>query len=191
MSPNVCVCACQSCPAICHPMDCSPTGPSVHGTFQAGILGGFPFLAPGDLPGHKIGLVLNRTAPNLGIGAFPRGQHHQVQEDSASPSSGGPKMPTRGGRGPGVLSRTDLSVARAPGPKKTFVAMSAEEPWGCGVRGRKKPTPHYLNQPHTREARDQPVKYLGFGARLVGAFQHHVTLGSSSLGTSISPSVRC
>lgn len=99
-------------------------------------------------------------------------------------------MPRRGGRGPGVLSRTDLSMARAPGPRKTFVAMSEEEPWGCGVRGRRKPTPHYLNQPHTREARNQPVKYLGFGARLSGAFRHHVTLGSSSLGTSISPSVR-
>ena len=41
----VCVCACtcawmsaQSCPTLCNPMDCSPPGPSVYGTFQARIL---------------------------------------------------------------------------------------------------------------------------------------------------------
>ena len=33
----VCVCA-QSCPTLCHPMDCSPPGSSVHGIFQARIL---------------------------------------------------------------------------------------------------------------------------------------------------------
>ena len=28
----------QSCLTLCHPMDCSPSGPSVHGIFQAKIL---------------------------------------------------------------------------------------------------------------------------------------------------------
>ena len=28
----------QSCPTLCDPMDCSPPGSSVHGTFQARIL---------------------------------------------------------------------------------------------------------------------------------------------------------
>ena len=28
----------QSCPTLCDPMDCSPTGPSVHGIFQARVL---------------------------------------------------------------------------------------------------------------------------------------------------------
>ena len=28
----------QSCPTLSDPMDCSPPGTSVHGTFQAGVL---------------------------------------------------------------------------------------------------------------------------------------------------------
>ena len=39
--PVVCVCVCvraQSCPTHCDPMDCSPSGSSVHGTLQARIL---------------------------------------------------------------------------------------------------------------------------------------------------------
>ena len=28
----------QSCPSVCHPMDCSPPGPTVHGILQARIL---------------------------------------------------------------------------------------------------------------------------------------------------------
>ena len=50
VSPNMCVCVCvcvcvcmcacaQSCSTLCDPMDGSPSGASVHGTFQAGILG--------------------------------------------------------------------------------------------------------------------------------------------------------
>ena len=35
----MCVCeVAQSCPALCDPMDCSPSGSSVHGIFQARIL---------------------------------------------------------------------------------------------------------------------------------------------------------
>ena len=28
----------QSCPTLCHPMDCSPSDSSIHGIFQAGVL---------------------------------------------------------------------------------------------------------------------------------------------------------
>ena len=43
----------QSCPALCHSMDCSPA--SVHGILQAKILSGLPFPSTGDLlnPGIK------------------------------------------------------------------------------------------------------------------------------------------
>ena len=44
-----CVCA-QSCPALCYPMDCSSTGFSVHGSFQAAYWSGLPCAPPGDLP---------------------------------------------------------------------------------------------------------------------------------------------
>ena len=38
----------------CDPMDCSPPDSSVHGILQAGILSGFPFPSPGDLPNPGI-----------------------------------------------------------------------------------------------------------------------------------------
>ena len=42
----------QSCPTLWDPMDCSPSGSSVHGILQARIPlpGGLPFPSPGDLP---------------------------------------------------------------------------------------------------------------------------------------------
>ena len=40
----------QSCPTLCDPMDCCPTGSSVHGFSQARVLQWVPFLSPGDLP---------------------------------------------------------------------------------------------------------------------------------------------
>ena len=39
---------------FCVPVDCNPPGSSVHGTFQARILDGLPFPAPGDLPDPAI-----------------------------------------------------------------------------------------------------------------------------------------
>ena len=56
----------QLCPTLWDPMDCSPPGSSVHGIFQARILGGkkgkkkkeywsgLPFPSPGDLPNPRI-----------------------------------------------------------------------------------------------------------------------------------------
>ena len=40
----------QSCPTLCDPVDCSPPGSSLHGTFQARILERFPLSISGDLP---------------------------------------------------------------------------------------------------------------------------------------------
>ena len=57
--PNLFACCwcldAKLCSILCDPMDSSPQGSSVHGTFQARILGeGFPFFSPGDLPGPGI-----------------------------------------------------------------------------------------------------------------------------------------
>ena len=41
-------------PALGDPMDCSPPGSSVRGTFQASILEWLPFPPPGDLPNSGI-----------------------------------------------------------------------------------------------------------------------------------------
>ena len=54
----------QSCPTLCNPMDCSSPGSSVHGIFQARILHGLPFSAPGDLPNPGIKPV-SPTSPAL------------------------------------------------------------------------------------------------------------------------------
>ena len=45
----------QSCPTLCHPMDCSLPGSSVHGILRdspgfSRNWSGLPFLSPGDLP---------------------------------------------------------------------------------------------------------------------------------------------
>ena len=40
----------QLCPTLCDPMDCSPSGFSVHGIFQARILKLVAFPSPRDLP---------------------------------------------------------------------------------------------------------------------------------------------
>ena len=46
----------QLCLTLCNPMDCSPPGSSVHGTFQARTLEWLPFLSPGDPPNPGIEL---------------------------------------------------------------------------------------------------------------------------------------
>ena len=40
----------RSCPTLCDPMDCSPSGSSVHGILQTRILEWVAFPSPGDLP---------------------------------------------------------------------------------------------------------------------------------------------
>ena len=44
----------QSCPTLCDPMDCSPSGSSVHRILQARILEWVAFPSPGDLPNPGI-----------------------------------------------------------------------------------------------------------------------------------------
>ena len=46
----------QSHPTLCNPTDCSPPCNSVHGIFQARILGGLSFPTPGDLRDPGIAL---------------------------------------------------------------------------------------------------------------------------------------
>ena len=41
-SVKVKVLVAQSCPTLCHPMDCSPPGSSVHGLLQARVLESVP-----------------------------------------------------------------------------------------------------------------------------------------------------
>ena len=45
----------KSCPALYDPMDCSPSGSSVHGISQQEYWSGLPCLPPGDLPDPGIG----------------------------------------------------------------------------------------------------------------------------------------
>ena len=47
----------QSCLTLCNPMNCSPSGSSVHGILQARIQSGLPFPSPGDLPNPGIKLM--------------------------------------------------------------------------------------------------------------------------------------
>ena len=44
----------QSCPILCHSMDYSSPGSSVHGILQARIWSGLPFPSPEDLPNPEI-----------------------------------------------------------------------------------------------------------------------------------------
>ena len=44
----------QSCPHLCHPMDCRLPGSSVHGIFQARILEWVAIYSPRDLPSPGI-----------------------------------------------------------------------------------------------------------------------------------------
>ena len=45
----ICAKSLQLCPTFCNPMDCSPPGSSVHGTFQARILEWAAISSSGDL----------------------------------------------------------------------------------------------------------------------------------------------
>ena len=49
ISTYLCAKSFQLCPTLCHPMDCSPPGSSVHGILQAGILEWVACPSPGDL----------------------------------------------------------------------------------------------------------------------------------------------
>ena len=72
----VCVLSClvaQPCLTICDPMDCSPPGSFVCGSFQARILeqywSGLPFPPPGDLPDPGIEPT-SLSSPTLAGGFF-------------------------------------------------------------------------------------------------------------------------
>ena len=56
----MCLLVTLSCPACCNPIDCSPTGSSVHGVLQAGILKQVSISSPGDLSDPE----LNQSLPH-------------------------------------------------------------------------------------------------------------------------------
>ena len=67
----VCVCACtHSCTTLCNPMDCSPLGFSVHGSFQARILVWVAIFYSRDLPNPGIGSA-SLMSPVLAGEFFP------------------------------------------------------------------------------------------------------------------------
>ena len=66
---SVCAQSLQSCPTLCHPMDCSPPGSSVHGILQARILEQVAFPPPGDLPDPGI-KPMSLVSPALAGGFF-------------------------------------------------------------------------------------------------------------------------
>ena len=59
----------QSCPTLCNPMDCSPSGSSVHGILQARYWSGLPCPPSGDLPNPGI-KPMSFMSPALAAGIF-------------------------------------------------------------------------------------------------------------------------
>ena len=57
----------QSCPSLCHSMDCGPPGSSVHGVLQARILEWVAMPSSGDLPGPGI----ESRSPALQVDSLP------------------------------------------------------------------------------------------------------------------------
>ena len=69
----------QSCPTLWEPMDCSLSGLSVHGIFQARILGSeLPFPSPGDLPNPGIEPV-SSVSPALQVDVLPAEPPEKLQ----------------------------------------------------------------------------------------------------------------
>ena len=67
----------QSGPTLCDLMDCSLSGSSVHGIFQARVLEWIPFPSPGDLPEPGI----EPGSPALQADTLPSeppGKPHQI-----------------------------------------------------------------------------------------------------------------
>ena len=70
----------QSCPTLCHPMDCSPPGSFVHGILQARILEWVPCPPPGDLPNPGIESE-SLIAPALTGGFFTTSTIWEAQQN--------------------------------------------------------------------------------------------------------------
>ena len=79
---NMKVSVTQSCPTLCDPMDCGPTGPSVHGILQARTLGWGNALLQGIFPAQGL---------NLG---FPHCR--QILQERPLPAGGPSQIPSQG-----------------------------------------------------------------------------------------------
>ena len=75
----------QSCHTLCHPMDCSPSGFSVHGILQARILESvaMPFSSESSWPSNRhcsgIKPVSLTTSIAGGLNSWPTGETHKKQ----------------------------------------------------------------------------------------------------------------
>ena len=81
----------QLCPTLCDPMDCSPSGSSVHGILRARVLEGVAMPSSGgsswprDFPGDSDG---QESACNAGdLGSILEGQEDPLEEGMAVHSS--------------------------------------------------------------------------------------------------------
>ena len=54
LANTYCCVVAQQCPTLCDPMNCNPTGSSVHGFSQARILVGVAISCPGNFPNPGI-----------------------------------------------------------------------------------------------------------------------------------------
>ena len=75
---SMCVLVTQSCPTLCHPMDCSPPGSFVHGIFQARILEWMPCPPPEDLPNPGI----ESTFPAMGGRFLPLSHQRSLKSSN-------------------------------------------------------------------------------------------------------------
>ena len=71
--PNKCPLVVQLYPTLCDPIDCSPSGSSVHGILQARL----PYPSPGDLPNPGI-----EPASTALAGGFYTAEPHRRPLDS-------------------------------------------------------------------------------------------------------------
>ena len=76
--------AAQSCPTLCDPMDCSLSGSSVNGIFQARVLEWIAFPSPGDLPDPGI----EPGSPALQADTLPSEPPEKPQYQFVHPQNG-------------------------------------------------------------------------------------------------------
>ena len=137
---SVCVLIAPSTPTLCHPMDCSLPGPSVHGILQARILEWVAIPFSGDLPN----LGIEPRSPALQADSF-------LSEPPGKPPSQlrGPHQSAEG------LSRTNWLIR--PWVKSILSCLTAFEP-GKPLHGASLIAQLVKNPPAMQES---PVRFLG------------------------------
>ena len=167
MRGEPCSACAQLCPTLCNPMDCSPPGSSVHGTFPGKNTGMGCHSPPGDLPDPGIEPV----SPALAGGFFtaePAGEptvvHEKERKISFLPRDGSSGLLTgicshRGGPALGnrrVKTLLQLRVQILGRPQVPGLHLSGLLPWGSGQTS---PDCPWLAQPCYSCPR---LRFLGF-----------------------------